>query len=82
MLQVVWADVGSMAWQNTDSSQFYIDLALRSRDPRYDGKRPRIRVSTQNLADLAKLIQPNGQTWPCLSYHFSTDSSAPPSAPQ
>ena len=69
LLQVVWADVGSMAWQNTDSSQFYIDLALRSRDPRYDGKRPRIRVSTQDLADLPKLPKLN---WLGLACHLNS----------
>ena len=43
-LQVIWVDVGSLAWLNTDSSQFYIDMTLRSRDLRFDGKHPRIRV--------------------------------------
>ena len=37
-------DIGSLAWLNTDSDQFYIDMALKSRDSRFDGKRPRIRV--------------------------------------
>lgn len=41
---MIWADVGKLAWLNTDSDQFYIDMALRSKDSRYDGKRPRIRV--------------------------------------
>ena len=43
-LQVIWVDVGSLAWLNTDSTQFYIDMTLRSRDLRFDGKHPRIRV--------------------------------------
>ncbi len=37
--------VGAAAWLTTDSDQFYIDMALRSYDSRYDGKRPRLRVS-------------------------------------
>ena len=43
-LQVIWVNVGSLAWLNTDSTQFYIDMTLRSRDLRFDGKHPRIRV--------------------------------------
>ena len=44
LLQVIWIDVGSLAWLSTDSDEFYVEMALESRDPRYDGNRPRIRV--------------------------------------
>lgn len=44
-VQVIWIDVGALAWLSTDSNEFYIDMALKSRDSRYDGKRPRIRVT-------------------------------------
>ena len=43
-LQVIWIDVGTLAWLSTDSDEFYVDMALESRDSRYDGNRPRIRV--------------------------------------
>lgn len=42
--QVLWLDAGQYVWTTTDSDQFFINLALRSTDLRYDGKRPRIRV--------------------------------------
>jgi hypothetical protein len=43
--QVLWLDMGSSAWATTDSSSFYIDLALRSAaDARFDGKRPRLQA--------------------------------------
>ena len=44
LLQVIWIDVGTLAWLSTDSDEFYVDMALESRDSRYDGNRPRIRV--------------------------------------
>ncbi|BDA45353.1 probable extracellular serine proteinase at N-terminal half [Coccomyxa sp. Obi] len=42
--QVLWVSVGASAWLTTKSDQFYVDMALRSADDRYDGKRPRLRV--------------------------------------
>ena len=44
MPQVLWLDTGYSAWATTDSSDFYVDLALRSTDARFDGKRPRLQV--------------------------------------
>ena len=44
LLQVIWIDIGTLAWLSTDSDEFYVDMALESRDPRFDGNRPRIRV--------------------------------------
>lgn len=43
--------IGAGAWLTTDSDQFYIDMALRSADSRYDGKRPRLRVRAAHPAD-------------------------------
>lgn len=42
--QVLWVSVGASAWLSTKSDQFYVNMALRSSDDRYDGKRPRLRV--------------------------------------
>ena len=44
LMQVVWVSVGASAWLSTKSDQIYVDMALRSADERYDGKRPRLRV--------------------------------------
>ena len=49
LLQVIWIDVGSLAWLSTDSDEFYVDMALESRDPRYDGNCPRIRVRASSI---------------------------------
>ena len=78
-LQVIWVDVGSLAWLNTDSSQFYIDMTLRSRDLRFDGKHPRIRV--RPLLPLAGCMRDPAEP-PCSALRWGMAQTGPSLAPE
>ncbi|CAK0782475.1 hypothetical protein CVIRNUC_005706 [Coccomyxa viridis] len=72
--KVIWIDVGTLAWLSTDSDEFYVDMALESRDSRYDGNRPRIRVKDNkgDTLEYPKVIQ-SLPFWDTANTYFFND---------